>query len=32
MDYVSSHGDQPMNITWRLHQPIPDDLYIDFIR
>ncbi|GEO27417.1 DNA repair helicase [Alicyclobacillus acidoterrestris] len=32
VDYVSSHGDQPMNVTWRLHQPIPDDLYVDFTR
>ncbi|NEW09380.1 DUF3427 domain-containing protein [Paenibacillus sp. SYP-B3998] len=31
-DYVNSHGDKPMNINWRLHQPIPDALYTDFIR
>lgn len=32
VDYVSSHGDKPMNIKWRLHQPIPDALLADFIR
>ncbi|GLV14031.1 DNA repair helicase [Alicyclobacillus hesperidum] len=32
VDYVSSHGDQPMNITWRLQQPVPDEIYFDFIR
>lgn len=31
VDYVSSHDDQPMNVTWRLHQPVPDDLFADFI-
>jgi len=32
VDYVSSHGDKPMNITWRLHHPVPEDLFIDLIR
>jgi hypothetical protein len=32
IDYVSSHGDKPMNITWKLHQPIPESMYTDFIR
>ncbi|WAA08970.1 DUF3427 domain-containing protein [Fervidibacillus albus] len=32
VDYVSSHGDKPMNINWRLHHPIPEDLFIDLIR
>jgi hypothetical protein len=32
IDYVSSHGDKPMNITWKLHKPIPEALYTDFIR
>jgi superfamily II DNA or RNA helicase/HKD family nuclease len=32
IDYVSSHGDKPMNITWKLQKPIPEALYTDFIR
>ncbi|MBY6269733.1 MAG: restriction endonuclease subunit R [Parageobacillus thermoglucosidasius] len=32
VDYVSSYGDKPMNIKWRLHHPVPEDLYIDLIR
>ncbi|ANB57775.1 DEAD/DEAH box helicase family protein [Anoxybacillus sp. B7M1] len=32
VDYVSSYGDKPMSIMWRLHHPVPEDLYIDFIR
>ncbi|MCZ8535254.1 DUF3427 domain-containing protein [Psychrobacillus psychrodurans] len=32
IDYVSSHGDKPMNIIWKLHQPVPEDLYHDLIR
>lgn len=32
VDYVNSHGDRPMNITWKLHQPVPEDLFHDFIR
>lgn len=32
VDYVSSHGDKPMNIIWRLHSPVPEDLYHDLIR
>ncbi|MCY8507336.1 DUF3427 domain-containing protein [Bacillus atrophaeus] len=30
-DYVSSHGDKPMNIKWKLHQPVPENLYIDLV-
>lgn len=32
VDYVSSHGDQPMNIKWKLHHPVPEDIFIDFVR
>ncbi|MCL6442722.1 MAG: DUF3427 domain-containing protein [Alicyclobacillus sp.] len=32
VDYVNSHGDKPMSITWQLHVPVPDDLFFDFIR
>ncbi|MFY0544948.1 DUF3427 domain-containing protein [Brevibacillus sp. H7] len=32
LDYVSSVGDKPMNITWRLQSSLPDDLYLDFVR
>jgi len=32
VDYVSSHGDKPMNIIWKLHNPVPEDLYHDLIR
>jgi superfamily II DNA or RNA helicase len=32
IDYVSSHGDKPMNIIWKLHKPVPEDLYHDLIR
>ncbi|GGA05063.1 DNA repair helicase [Paenibacillus marchantiophytorum] len=32
IDYVNSHGDKPMNITWKLHDPIPEAMYTDFIR
>ena len=32
LDYVSSHGDKPMTIIWKLHQPVPEDLYHDLIR
>ena len=32
VEYVSSHGDQPMNIKWRLHHPIPEDLFTDLVR
>jgi hypothetical protein len=31
-NYVSSHGDKPMNIRWKLSQPIPDSLYTDLVR
>lgn len=31
-DYVESHGDNPMNIVWRLHHAVPYDLFMDFIR
>jgi hypothetical protein len=30
--YESSHGDQPMNVTWRLQHAVPDDLFADLIR
>ena len=32
VEYVSSHGDKPMNIIWKLHNPVPEDLYHDLIR
>lgn len=32
IDYVNSHGDKPMNITWRLHHSVPEEIYRDFIR
>ncbi|MBP0723693.1 DUF3427 domain-containing protein [Bacillus sp. RG28] len=32
IDYVSSKGDKPMNIHWRLHHPVPQDLFIDLIK
>lgn len=32
MDYASSHDDRPMNITWRLHEAVPDDLFADLVR
>lgn len=32
VDYVNSHGDKPMNIVWKLHKPVPEDLYHDLIR
>lgn len=32
VDYVNSNGDKPMNITWKLHNPVPSDLFMDFIR
>ncbi|PWK15972.1 DUF3427 domain-containing protein [Tumebacillus permanentifrigoris] len=32
MDYMRSSGDRPMNITWKLHRSIPDDLFNDLIR
>ncbi len=32
VDYVSSYGDKPMSVKWHLHHPVPEDLYIDFIR
>ena len=32
LDYVSSHGDKPMTILWKLHQSVPEDLYHDLIR
>ncbi|KAA6447298.1 DUF3427 domain-containing protein [Bacillus swezeyi] len=30
-DYIASHGDKPMNIKWKLHQPVPENLYVDLI-
>jgi superfamily II DNA or RNA helicase len=32
VNYVSSHGNRPMNITWKLSHPVPHDLFMDFIR
>ncbi|WP_042349312.1 DUF3427 domain-containing protein [Bacillus massiliigorillae] len=32
LDYVSSHGDKPMSIKWKLQHPVPEDLFIDLIR
>ncbi|SEB97411.1 DUF3427 domain-containing protein [Paenibacillus sp. GP183] len=32
INYVSSHGDKPMNIRWKLVNPIPDSLYSDLVR
>lgn len=32
VDYIDSNGDKPMNINWKLHNPVPEDLYHDFIR
>ncbi|MCY7910238.1 DUF3427 domain-containing protein [Bacillus inaquosorum] len=31
VDYVSSNGDKPMNVIWKLHQPVPENLYVDLI-
>jgi hypothetical protein len=30
-DYYSSHGDKPMYILWKLHNKIPEELYLDLI-
>lgn len=30
VDYVSSSGDKPMNIVWKLHHAVPLDLFEDF--
>jgi superfamily II DNA or RNA helicase/HKD family nuclease len=32
IEYVTSSGDKPMNIKWRLLQAIPESLFTDFIR
>lgn len=32
LDYVSSVGDKPMNIKWKLHHALPQDLFNDFVR
>lgn len=32
VDYVRSHGDNPMNIIWQLHQPLPEDIFMDVVR
>jgi len=32
LDYISSHGDKPMTILWKLRQSVPEDLYHDLIR
>ncbi|OMP66524.1 DUF3427 domain-containing protein [Domibacillus epiphyticus] len=31
-NFVSSNGDKPMSIVWSLHNPLPEDLFMDFIR
>ncbi|MFD2169155.1 DUF3427 domain-containing protein [Tumebacillus lipolyticus] len=31
VEYVRSHGDKPMNITWRLSAPLPQDIFNDFL-
>lgn len=31
VDYVSSNGDKPMNVIWKLHQSVPENLYVDLI-
>lgn len=30
-NYYSSHGDKPMYILWKLHNKIPEELYLDLI-
>ncbi|NRR05927.1 DUF3427 domain-containing protein [Brevibacillus sp. RS1.1] len=32
LEYVKSHGDNPMNITWKLEQQLPYDIFLDFVR
>jgi len=32
IDYVSSKGNSPMNIHWKLHEAVPQDLFIDLIK
>ena len=29
-EYFSSHGDKPMYMLWKLHYPVPNELFIDF--
>lgn len=29
-DYVSHEGELPMAVTWRLHRPLPGDLFATF--
>lgn len=31
VDYYNSHGDKPMYILWKLHNKIPDEIYVDLI-
>ena len=31
VDYYESHGDKPMYILWKLHNKIPDEIYVDLI-
>lgn len=32
LEYIKSHGDNPMNITWKLKQQLPNDIFLDFVR
>lgn len=32
VEYVSSEGDKPMNIIWKLKNPLPEQLYFDWVR
>jgi superfamily II DNA or RNA helicase/HKD family nuclease len=32
VDYIKSHGDNPMNIVWKLHHPLPETIFMDFVR
>ena len=32
IEYVRSHGDKPMNILWKLEQPLPEELFLDLVR
>lgn len=32
LEYINSHGDNPMNITWGLKQQLPNEIFLDFVR
>lgn len=32
VDYVSHKGSKPISIVWKMHHPVPENLYLDFIR